>query len=88
MKNEKKPVSKKRRTIDDLLGINGLLAVALIGSPLGSAFSPIGYVCGLVAISKMIQNRKDRSVKKKTRVIRWILLLLLLIEAIIISNIQ
>ncbi len=81
-------VTKKRRTIDDLLGINGLLVIALIGSPLGGILSPIGYVCGITAISKMIQHRKDTGVKKKTRIIRWILLILLLIEAVVISNIQ
>jgi len=72
-------VVKKRKTIDDILGINGLLIIAIVGNSIfkGGLFSPIASVCGLSAIYYLIKRRK--TLDKKQKQIGWGLVILWLV---------
>jgi len=71
---------KKRRTLDSILGINGLLVVAIIGSTIfkGGLIEPIALVCGLSAVYYLIKKRKELVTKQKYigwgLVVLWVIL--------------
>jgi hypothetical protein len=72
-------VKKRRKTVDEYLGINGLLIVAIIGSTIfkGGLISSIGVVAGLSAIYYLIKKRKELDKKQKN--VGWGLVVLWLI---------
>lgn len=71
-------VTKKRRTLDSILGINGLLTIAIIGSLFKDGIIlPIASVCGLSSIYYLIKKRKE--LDKKQKYIGWGLVILWLV---------
>ncbi len=70
---------KKRKTVDEYLGITGLVLIAVIGSLFGGIIRPIAYVCGLSAIYYLVKRRKDESLQKNTKLFGWVLVVLWLI---------
>ena len=64
-------VKKKRKTLDEYLGINGLLIVAILASFIGDFIGAIGCVAGLSAIYYLIKRRKE--LEKKKKVVGWVL---------------
>lgn len=69
---------KKRKTLDEYLGINGLLVVAIIGAIFrGGILSAMGTVCGLSAVYYLFKKRKV--IEKNQKYIGWGLMTLWLI---------
>ncbi|EKE25348.1 MAG: hypothetical protein ACD_5C00202G0003 [uncultured bacterium] len=71
MENEEKQEVKKRKTLDQYLGINGLCVIALVGTIFGGFLRAIGVVAGLSAIYYLIKKRKELKAGQKW--IGWIL---------------
>jgi purine-cytosine permease-like protein len=73
---------KKRKSLDELLGINGFLIWGIIGNyfiktetnPIISILSAIAPIAGISAIYYLIKKRKILDKQKKT--ISWILVIL------------
>lgn len=78
-------VKKKRRTVDERLGFNGLIGIAIVGSLFqGGFFEIISFVCGLTAISFIYRDRKKPEVSKQIRLIRWGLVLLWVVLVVMV----
>lgn len=69
MENATQQEVKKRKTLDQYLGINGLCAIALIGTIFGGALEgilkPIGMVAGISAVYYLIKKRKELKASQK-----------------------
>lgn len=65
MENTTQQEVKKRKTLDQYLGINGLCAIALIGTIFGGFLRAIGVAAGLSAIYYLIKKRKELKVGQK-----------------------
>lgn len=77
--------TKKRKTLDQVIGIKGLLVIALIGSlfeggTIGGTIAPIAYVAGLSVIYYTFKNRNNPSTSRNTKTIYWILIVVWLLE--------
>lgn len=79
-------LKKKRKTIDEYLGITGLAIIAVVGSLFGGLIRPMAYVAGLSAGYYLIKRRNDPTLKKNTKIINWILLVIWLVEVGFISS--
>lgn len=76
--NTQKP---KRKTLDDRLGVVGLAVAAVVMTMI---FPPIGLVCALTAIYKLIKRNNDPTLSRTSKTIAWTLLALWLIELLFI----
>lgn len=79
-------VKKKRKTLDEYLGIIGLGVIAVFGSLFGGLIKPLAFACGLSAAYYLIKRRKDPTLTKKTKIIGWILISVWLIEVALMSR--
>lgn len=78
-------VKKKRKTLDEVLGINGLLIFAIISTFfIGSIIGSIGTIAGFSAVFYLIKRRKTLTQKNKR--IGWILVIVWQIIFIIINT--
>lgn len=82
-KSTKEADNKKRKTLDEYLGINGLLVIAIAGTILGSALRPIGSVAGVSAIYYLVAKRKTLSASQK-----WVGWILVIVWVIILGTIS
>jgi len=79
MGDSSKGIVKKRKTLDEYLGINGLLIFAIICAVFlkGGILEPIGVVAGLSALYYLIKKRKILT--KKQKYVGWALFILWLL---------
>ena len=75
---------KKRKTLDQYVGINGLCIIGIIGGIFGGILKPIGAVAGISAIYYLIKKRKELS--SSQRWTGWLLMLVWLAIYGITSN--
>jgi len=61
----KEEANKSRKTLDQYLGINGLCAIALIGTIFGGFFRALGAAAGISAIYYLIKKRKELKAGQK-----------------------
>lgn len=68
-------VKKKRKTLDQYIGINGLGIIALVseivGGDLGRTLKPIGTIAAISAVYYLIKKRKG--ITKNQKMIGWVL---------------
>jgi len=70
---------KKRKTLDEILGINGLLILGIIGGiSKNGIFGGIGAICGIGGIVYLIVRRKELT--KNQKWVGWILAILFLLS--------
>ena len=69
---------KRRKTVDDYLGINGLMLLAIVGAlSRGGLLGAFGVVAGISGIYYLIKRRKE--LNKRQKYIGWILAFLWLV---------
>jgi len=88
MENEAKQEIKKRRTLDQYIGINGLCVIAIgsiiFGWTLEGILKPIGAAAGISAVYYLIKKRKELASGQKWT--GWILVVIWLMLSSIFSN--